>query len=93
MSTNYQQRDKRWKKLPYPTKKYNVGNAGCGLCSVVNIATNNPLYADLTPATARPFMVKFAEAGHGTLWKGIWKGLQHFGFAARVLNSKNLYGS
>ena len=92
MSTKYQQRYKIWRYKYYPTKKYNVGRSGCGLCSVVNLATNNPVYADLTPLTARPFMVKYAEAGHGTLWKGIVKGLQHYGFNAKVLNSKNLYG-
>ena len=81
MNSNiYRQYDSRWKNLPYPTKAYSFGHNGCGCCAVTHCAIELPQYAKYTPADARPYMVQFATRGHGTLWDGITKGLEHYGY-------------
>lgn len=81
MNSNiYRQYDSRWKNLPYPTKAYSFGHNGCGCCAVTHCAIEIPKYAKYTPADVRPYMVQFATRGHGTLWDGITKGLEHYGY-------------
>ena len=81
MNSNiYRQYDSRWKNLPYPTKAYSFGHNGCGCCAVTHCAIELPKYAKYTPADVRPYMVQFATRGHGTLWDGITKGLEHYGY-------------
>ena len=76
----YRQYDSRWKNLPYPTKAYTFGHNGCGCCGVTHCAIEIAKYANYTPADVRPYMVQFATKGHGTLWNGITKGLEHYGY-------------
>lgn len=76
----YRQYDTRWKNLPYPTMAYSFGHNGCGCCAVTHCAIELPKYANYTPADVRKYMVQFATKGHGTLWNGITKGLEHYGY-------------
>lgn len=76
----YRQADTRWGSLPYPTKSYKFASNGCGCCAVTHCAIENPKYANYTPADVRKYMVQFATKGHGTLWDGITKGLQYYGY-------------
>lgn len=82
----FRQTDSRWASLPYPTKSSNMGSSGCGCCACTHIIIERTKYKDYTPADVRPYMVKqgFAVAGKGTLWSGITKTLQHYGF--KVIN-------
>lgn len=76
----FRQADSRWGKLKYPSGGYNVANSGCGLCAVTHNVIEIPQFKNYTPKTVRPFMVKYATKGHGTLWEGIKKGLEHYGY-------------
>lgn len=76
----YRQADSRWGSLPYPTSSYKFASNGCGCCAVTHCAIENPKYANYTPADVRKYMVQFATKGHGTLWDGITKGLQNYGY-------------
>lgn len=76
----YRQADSRWGSLPYPTKAYSFAHNGCGCCAVTHCAIELPQYANYTPADVRKFMVQYATKGHGTLWNGITKGLEHYGY-------------
>ena len=76
----YRQGDSRWKNLPYPTKAYSFGHNGCGCCSVTHCAIEIDKYKNYTPADVRKFMVQYATKGHGTLWNGITKGLENYGY-------------
>ena len=76
----YRQADSRWGNLPYPTSSYKFASNGCGCCAVTHCAIENPKYANYTPADVRKYMVQFATKGHGTLWDGITKGLQYYGY-------------
>ena len=76
----YRQADSRWGSLPYPTKAYSFAGNGCGCCAVLHCAIEQEKYKDLTPADARKFMVNYATKGNGTLWSGITKGLEHYGY-------------
>ena len=81
MSTKvYSQLDTRWRYLPYPTKRYNIGTSGCGCCSVTNLLVETTKYKSYTPKDVQPYMKQFAIAGQGTTWAGITKSLQHYGF-------------
>lgn len=81
MNSNiYRQADSRWGSLPYPTKAYSFAHNGCGCCAVTHCAIELEEYKNYTPADVRKYMVQFATKGHGTLWDGIRKGLEHYGF-------------
>ena len=86
----YRQADSRWGKLPYPTKNYTFAHNGCGCCSVTHCAIENPKYANYTPADVRKYMVQFATKGHGTLWDGITKGLQYYGYNVHWNKNDNM---
>lgn len=87
----YKQHDSRWRYLAYPTKKCNVGHAGCGLVSCTHIAIEQTAKKDWTPKTLRPYMVKkgYAVAGHGTTWQGIYDTLKYLGHKKVVWVKKN----
>ena len=89
--TIYKQLDSRWSGLPYPTRNSSFGANGCGCCSCVHIAIEQPWKSDWTPATLRPWMVKkgFAEANHGTTWSGINETLKHLGHKNVVWVGRN----
>ena len=85
MSTTFKQGDSRWAYHPYPALPYTMVRSGCGCTSVADIIVNNPRYANYTPDTIRPWMISqgFATKGHGTLWDGIPKTLQNYGFETK----------
>lgn len=76
----FRQADSRWGKLPYPTKSYRFASNGCGCCAVTHCAIEIDKYKNYTPKDVRKYMVQFATQGHGTLWSGITKGLQFYGY-------------
>lgn len=76
----YRQADSRWGKLPYPTSSYSFAGNGCGCCAVTHCIIEEEEYKNYTPADVRPYMVQYATKGHGTLWKGIELGLEHYGY-------------
>ena len=84
--TIYKQLDSRWSALPYPTRNSSFGANGCGCCSCVHIAIEQPWKSDWTPATLRPWMVKqgFAVVNQGTKWSGINETLKHIGHSSVV---------
>lgn len=88
--TIFKQLDSRWSSLPYPTKKSSFGGNGCGCCACLHNMIELEEYKDWTPKDLRPYMVDqgFAIAGKGTLWSGISKTLQHYGF--KVINHPTL---
>ena len=99
----YKQYDTRWGKLPYPGGGYTVASSGCGCLSVTHCIIEEEKYKDYTPKDVRKFMTQYATYGHGTLWKGIKKSLEHYGYtvswpnvdktmksAWNVLNGKSL---
>ena len=85
-TTLYKQHDSRWRYLPYPTKKCNVGHAGCGCVACTHIAIEQAAKWNWTPKTLRPYMVKkgYAVAGHGTTWQGITNTLKYLGHSKVV---------
>lgn len=76
----YRQGDSRWGSLPYPTKSYSFAHNACGCCSVLHCAIEVENFKDMMPPEIRKYMVQFATKGHGTLWNGITKGLEHYGY-------------
>lgn len=76
----YRQYDSRWGNLPYPSKPYTLSRSGCGCVAVTHCAIERDKYKNLTPKDVRKFMVKYATKGQGTLWNGITKGLEHYGY-------------
>lgn len=80
----FSQLDTRWRYLPYPTKRYNIGTSGCGCCSVTHVIIERDKYKSYTPKDVQPYMKQFAVSGQGTQWVGITKSLQHYGF--KVIN-------
>lgn len=78
--TIWRQADSRWGSLPYPTKAYSFAHNGCGCCAVTHCAIELENFKNYTPADVRKYMVQFATKGHGTLWNGITKGLENYGF-------------
>lgn len=81
-STIFRQGDARWSNLPYPTTGSTFGDNGCGCCACAHVVIEKEKYKDYTPKTLRKYMVKegFAVPGQGTLWSGITKTLEHYGF-------------
>ena len=82
----FRQYDTRWGSLPYPGRPYTVARSGCGLCAVTHCVIEIPKYKDYTPKNIRPFMVKYATRGQGTLWKGIRAALEHYGYTVAEPN-------
>lgn len=78
--TIYRQYDSRWGSLPYPGKGSNLSNSGCGCFAVLHCAIELDKYKNLTPQECRKYMVQYATVKNGTLWSGITKGLQHYGY-------------
>ena len=78
--TIFRQADSRWGSLPYPTSSYKFAGNGCGCCAVTHCAIELENFKNYTPADVRKYMVQFATKGHGTLWNGITKGLENYGF-------------
>lgn len=85
-TTLYKQHDSRWRYLPYPTKKCNVGHAGCGCVALTHIAIEQADKWNWTPKKLRPYLVKhkYAVAGHGTTWQGITNTLKYLGHSKVV---------
>ena len=79
----FSQLDTRWRYLPYPTKRYNIGTSGCGCVSVTHLLIETNKYSKYTPKNVQPYMKQFAVAGQGTQWAGITKALQHYGFKVK----------
>ena len=77
-ATIFSQTDKRWKNLPFPSGS-TVGGCGCGLVSVTHILIEDERYKNYTPATVRPYMVKWAVKGQGLQHAGIADTLKHYG--------------
>lgn len=50
----YLQTDSRWSRLPFRNLPDNVGNNGCGMCSVCNAIIEMKKFANYTPATMQP---------------------------------------
>lgn len=81
MNSNiFRQADSRWGSLPYPTKAYSFAHNGCGCCAVTHCAIEVDKFKNYTPADVRKYMVQYATKGHGTLWNGITKGLENYGY-------------
>ena len=85
----YRQADSRWASLPYP-KGSTFGGCGCGCCACLHVLIELDKYTNWTPKDLRPYMVNqgFAIKNQGTLWAGITKTLQHYGFS--VINHPNM---
>ena len=85
----YRQADSRWASLPYP-KGSTFGGCGCGCCACLHVMIELDKYKNWTPKDLRPYMVNqgFAIRNQGTLWAGITKTLQHYGFS--VINHPNM---
>ena len=75
----YKQANKRWAYDPYPTKNYTFAKNGCGCCAVLHCIIEREKYKNYTPASIRPYMVRFATKGNGTMWDGITLALKHYG--------------
>lgn len=83
-SAIYRQYDSRWGDKPYPTRNSSFAGNGCGCCACTHVIIERPQYAKLTPEPVRVWMVDqgFAYPNQGTLWSGIPKTLEHYGFTA-----------
>lgn len=81
-STIFRQYDSRWGSLGYPTKDSNFADNGCGCCACTHLVIEKDKYKDYTPKNLRTYMVDqgFAIRGQGTLWDGMTKTLEHYGF-------------
>ena len=82
----FRQYDSRWGYLPYPSRPYTVARSGCGCCAVTHCVIELSKYKNYTPKNIRPFMVKYATRGNGTLWSGITAGLKHWGYTVSQPN-------
>ena len=81
MNSNiFRQADSRWGSLKYPSGGYTMANSGCGCCAVTHCVIEIDKFKNYTPADVRKFMVSYATRGHGTLWNGITKGLENYGY-------------
>lgn len=75
----FRQADSRWGSLPYPTKNSSFAGNACGACAVLHCIIEQEKYKNWDPRDIQPYMKGWAEAGHGTLWKGIYEALKHYG--------------
>lgn len=78
--TVYKQYDSRWGNLPYPGSGSYLSDSGCGCLAVYHAAIELAAYQNLTVPQCRDYMVQFATVKNGTLWEGITKGLEHYGY-------------
>lgn len=78
-ATIFKQYKDPWQSLPFPGGGTNVRGAGCGLCSVAHILIEDSRYQNFTPATIRPYMVKWAVRNAGLIHEGIPDTLRHYG--------------
>lgn len=78
--TIYRQYDNRWGFLAYPGSGSNLSNSGCGCLAVLHCAIELDKYKNLTPKECCKYMVQYATVRDGTLWNGITKGLEHYGY-------------
>ena len=76
----YKQYDDDWRWLPYPGSGSYLDDSGCGCLAVYHAAIELEPYKDLTVPQCRDYMVQFATVKNGTLWDGITKGLEHYGY-------------
>ena len=76
----YKQYDDDWRWLPYPGSGYYLDDLGCGCLAVYHAAIELDPFKDLTVPQCRDYMVQFATVKNGTLWDGITKGLEHYGY-------------
>ena len=76
----YKQYDDAWRWLPYPGSGSYLDDSGCGCLAVYHAAIERNAYKDLTVPQCRDYMVQFATVKNGTLWDGITKGLEHYGY-------------
>ena len=87
---SYKQYDTRWSKLPYPTKKWTIGNSGCGEVSTCNTIIEMTNEANQTPKTIQPYCVQYAAPnGDGTYWSGIPAMMKHYGMT-EVMEHDNM---
>lgn len=75
----YRQYSSRWASLPYPTRRSTFGGNGCGACSVLHCIIEREKYKNYTPKMINGYMKGWAVPGQGTLWKGIYEALKHYG--------------
>jgi hypothetical protein len=87
-SAIFRQYDTKWGSLKYPKGKYTMSRSGCGCCACTHLIIEHDKYKDYTPKNVRPYMVNqgFATEGNGTLWSGITKTLEHYGFKVKRPN-------
>lgn len=87
-SVIFRQYDSKWGKLKYPSGKYTMKSSGCGCCACTHLIIEKDEFKNFTPKNVRPYMVekKFATMGNGTLWSGITKTLEHYGFEVKRPN-------
>ena len=78
-TTIFKQYKDPWQGLPFPGGGTNVRGAGCGLCSVAHILIEDSRYQNFTPATIRPYMVKYAVQNQGLKHAGIPDTLRYYG--------------
>ena len=76
----YKQYDDDWRWLPYPGSGSYLDDSGCGCLAVYHAAIELDPYKDLTVPQCRDYMVQFATVKNGTLWDGITRGLEHYGY-------------
>lgn len=88
--TIFKQADSRWGSLPYPSKPYTLARSGCGCVAVTHCAIEQSKYAKLTPKDVRKYMKQYATLGQGTLWSGITKGLEHYGYTVHWKQSDSM---
>lgn len=87
----YRQYDDRWGDLPYPGWGAYLSDSGCGCLAVYHCAIELEKYAgSLTVPQCRDYMVQFATVDDGTLWSGITRGLEHYGFTAHWRESDTM---
>lgn len=87
----YRQYDSRWGDLPYPGWGAYMSDSGCGCLAVYHCAIELKKYAgSLTVPQCRDYMVQFATVDDGTLWSGITRGLEHYGFTAHWRESDTM---
>lgn len=76
--TYFRQLDPKWRYLPFPGKGDNIGGNGCGCCSVTHVLLELDRYKNYTPATTRPYMVRYATHD-GLYHSGIGASLKYYG--------------
>jgi len=86
----YKQYDSRWGGLSYPGSGSCLSDSGCGCLSVFHCAIELDKNKSLTVPDCRKYMVQFATVRNGTLWAGITKGLEHYGYQVHWRESDSM---